>query len=90
MSPSISISIPNDTYQLLLEYRNETNMSQSSAGAALIKMGFAWNEQSKEIEKNMEKIRIERAEQEQQKGVVVAGITKAVKQAQKPRVKVKL
>lgn len=66
------------------------NMSQSRAGAALIKMGFAWNEQNKEIEKNMEKIRIERAEHEQQKDVIIAGITKAVKQAQKPQIKVKV
>lgn len=87
MSPSISISVPNDTYQLLIEYRNETGLSQSSAGAALLKMGFAWNEQHKLDE---EKQKHERQEYNAIKKASIEGITKAVKTAQKPRIRVKV
>lgn len=88
MSPSISISVPNDTYQLLIEYRNETGSSQSGAGAELLKMGFAWNEQTKQFLKEQKQIRVER---DAIKTVSVDGITKVVKAAQqKPRIKVKV
>lgn len=88
MSPSISISVSNEIYQLLLEYRNENSgMSQSHAGASLIKMGFAWNEQMKEFLKEQKQIKIER---EAIKTASVDGITKVVKAAQKPRIKLKV
>ncbi len=82
MSPSISISVPNDVYQLLIEYRNETGLSQSAAGASLVKMGFAWNEQCKlDVEEHEQ----ERQEYNATKRASIDGITKAVKGAQNRR-----
>lgn len=88
--PSISISVSNDIYQLLIEYRNENNLSQSAAGSELIKMGFAWDAQQKDFIKEQKKFEQERKESEAVKTVTVKAMTKAVKQAQKPRIKVKL
>lgn len=87
LMPSISISISNEIYQLLIKYRNEHGCTQSSAGAALIKMGFAWHVQTEEFLKEQKEIR---AERNAIKTATVDGITKVVKDAQKPRVKVKV
>ena len=88
--PSISISVTNDIYQLLIEYRNENNLSQSAAGSGLIKMGFAWNEQQKDFIKEQRKFIQDVKESEAVKTVTVKAMTKVIKQAQKPRGKVKL
>lgn len=83
MSPSISISVSNDIYQLIVEYRNETNLTQSAAGASLIKMGFAWHKQNEWIREEQNQTKQER---NAIKTVSVKAITKAVKTAQKSKV----
>lgn len=88
--PSVSVSISNEIYQLLIEYRNENDLSQSAAGAQLMKMGFAWNEQQKDFIKGQRKFIADMKEDEAVKTVSVEAMTKVVKEAQKPRIKVKV
>lgn len=88
--PSVSVSISNEIYQLLIEYRNDEGLSQSAAGAQLMKMGFAWNEQQKDFIKEQRKFIADMKVEDAIKTVTVEAMTKTIKEAQKPRIKVKV
>lgn len=44
--PSISISVPKNIYNRLIDYQDRKDLTLSRAGAQLIKMGFAWDVQA--------------------------------------------
>lgn len=54
MSPSISVSLPKEHYFKVMQFQERQDCTVSAAAAALIKMGFAWEQQ--EEDRNQEDI----------------------------------
>ena len=50
--PSISVSLPTSTYGRVIDYQDRHDTSLSHAAASLIRMGFAWDAQAIQHEKD--------------------------------------
>lgn len=81
MCPSISVSLPANIYARVINYQDRNSTTLSHAAAALIKMGFAWDMQVTEQEKERKRTQ---AEQAQIKEHAIVGLGKAVHEAAKP------
>lgn len=79
--PSISVSIPPSIYARVIDYQDRNMTTLSHAAATLIKMGFAWDMQVTEQEKERKRTQ---SEQAQIKELAIVDLEKAVHEAAKP------
>ena len=78
MCPSISVSLSPSIYGRVTDYQDRHDTSLSHAAATLIKMGFAWDMQVTEQEKERKRTQ---SEQAQIKELAIVDLEKAVHEA---------
>lgn len=82
MCPSISVSISPSIYGRVIDFQDRHSISLSSAAAALIKMGFAWDAQVIIEEKEFKQRRDAHMHEEGAKAALEATIQEEAKKSE--------